>query len=80
MSLLHGEQWTTVVRPFQPGMNIFCSAELLDFEDKGSGTVFLCGNDIYDESNNLILSSKSVLFVRDIKGHQYKSTGILKKL
>ena len=78
MSLLHGEQWTEVITTFEPGMKIFYDAELLDFEDKGSGTVFLCGNNFYNEEGKLILKSKTILFVRDIKGHKYKSTGILK--
>eukprot|EP00340_Litonotus_pictus_P005851 CAMPEP_0170523996 /NCGR_PEP_ID=MMETSP0209-20121228/9448_1 /TAXON_ID=665100 ORGANISM="Litonotus pictus, Strain P1" /NCGR_SAMPLE_ID=MMETSP0209 /ASSEMBLY_ACC=CAM_ASM_000301 /LENGTH=295 /DNA_ID=CAMNT_0010812453 /DNA_START=19 /DNA_END=906 /DNA_ORIENTATION=- len=80
MSLLHGEQWTEVVKPFQPGMKIFYDAELADFEDKGSGTVFLVANTFWDEEGSIILRSKSVLFVRDIKGHKYKSTGILRQI
>lgn len=79
MSLLHGEQWTEVVKPFQPGMKIFFDAEVLDYEDKGSGTVFLFGNNFFDEEGKLLLKSKTILFVRDIKGHGYKSTGPLKQ-
>lgn len=79
MSLLHGEQWTEVIRPCQPGMKIFYDAEVLDYEDKGSGTVFMFGNNFYDEEGKVILKSKTILFVRDIKGHGYKSTGLLKQ-
>lgn len=80
MSLLHGEQWTQIIQPFQPGMKIFYDAECIDFEDKKSGTVFLFLNNFYNEEGELILKSMSVLFVRDIKGHGYKSTGLLRKL
>lgn len=78
MSLLHGEQWTEIIKPIVPDSKYFMQGELLDFEDKGSGTIFMIGVSTYDEENQLIANVKSVLFVRDIKGHKYKSTGILK--
>lgn len=80
MSILHGEQWTEILSPLVPDTKIFLEGELIDFEDKGSGTVFVIGCTIYDEENKIIGKTRSVIFCRDIKGHKYKSTGILKTM
>ena len=78
MSLLHGEQWTEIINPIIPDSKVYIDAELVDFEDKGSGTIFMIGCNVYDEEHKILGKVKSVLFVRDIKGHGYKSTGVLK--
>ncbi len=80
MTLLHGEQWTEIFKPIIPDSKIFIEAELCDFEDKGSGTIFVIGCNIYDDENTLLGKVKSVLFVRDIKGHGYKSIGVIKSM
>ena len=80
MSLLHGEQWTEIIKPLTPGTKVKFNTELLDFEDKGSGTVFLFGSNFYLEDNSLAAKVNSIIFVRDIKGHKFKGNGILKKL
>lgn len=80
MSLLHGEQWTEIINNEEliiPENKYYIDAELIDFEDKGSGTIFLIACNIYNEESKIILIVKSVLFIRDIKGHKYKSINII---
>lgn len=79
MSLLHGEQWIEVFKPIKPDSKLYLEGELLDFEDKGSGTIFVSGCSFFDDDNNLLGKTRNVVFIRDIKGHKYKSTGIIKQ-
>lgn len=78
MTVLHGEQSTEIYQSFTPDNKIYVESEVLDLDDKGSGTVIFVGTTITDEEGKVLSKIKSSFFVGDIKGHGYKSKGPLK--
>jgi len=78
MTALHGEQSTEVYQSFTPDSKIYIESEILDVDDKGSGTVLFVGTLITDEEGKILSKIKSSYFIGDIKGHGYKSKGPLK--
>lgn len=78
MSLLHGEIYLTILKQADHNEKLNWQSTLIDYEDKGSGTVFMFQAEICSDKNEKLYIINSSVFVRDIKGHNYKSKGPLK--
>jgi acyl dehydratase len=78
MSLLHGEEWVDIFKPFPTSGSIKYQSEIIDVEDKGKGTVFCIHTKIFDNDQSVIASATANLFVRGLKGEGAKSKGPLK--
>lgn len=80
MSLLHGEMNFTIHKSPTINEKYYYQTVLVDYEDKGSGTIFMFQSEITNSKNEKLFTINSTNFVRDIKGHKYKSNGPISKL
>ena len=66
--LLHGEQYTEVLRPLPPKAKLTHRARIKEIWDKGKGAVINTEAKTYDESGDLLAINEYVYFIRGAGG------------
>ena len=80
MNLLHGEEYCEFLKPIEANTKLSFTGEVLDYEDKGKGTVLCIGLDIKGEDDSIFAKIKSNIFVKGLKGQGYKSKSYISQL
>lgn len=80
MSLLHGENNLVIHKQAIHNEKYYYQLVLIDYEDKGFGTVFLFECNITNNKDHKFYTIYSSMIIRDFKGNKHKSKGPLLKL
>jgi 3-hydroxyacyl-CoA dehydrogenase/3a,7a,12a-trihydroxy-5b-cholest-24-enoyl-CoA hydratase len=62
--LLHGEQYTEVLRPLPPSAKLTHRARIKEIWDKGKGAVINTETETYDDSGELLAINQYIYFIR----------------
>ena len=75
MQLLHGEESVKSIKPLVPNTKYEVQEKIIDLQDKGKGALLLFDAEIKDlDSQELVSTVRSSLFIRGIGGFGHKGT------
>jgi 3-hydroxyacyl-CoA dehydrogenase/3a,7a,12a-trihydroxy-5b-cholest-24-enoyl-CoA hydratase len=66
--VLHGEQYTRLVRPLPPKATLTHKSRIKDIFDKGKGALVVSETKTYDEDGDLLIVNENTVFVRGAGG------------
>jgi 3-hydroxyacyl-CoA dehydrogenase/3a,7a,12a-trihydroxy-5b-cholest-24-enoyl-CoA hydratase len=66
--VLHGEQYTHLVRPLPPKAKLTHHSQIKNIYDKGKGAIVITETKSYDEDGDLLIVNENTVFVRGAGG------------
>jgi multifunctional beta-oxidation protein len=68
MMLVHGEQYTEILKPLKTAGKLTQTGRIIDILDKGKGAAVILGVTSKDSSGEVVLENQSLLFIRGSGG------------
>jgi hypothetical protein len=76
MSLLHGEESVTFIKPIEPDVKYNVTDKVADIQDKGKGALLVVDGEIKNaETGEHVATVQTSLFIRGLGGFGYKGKG-----